>query len=134
MGQTAKQHVFAIIDGLGDQSSVKELQDRINNSKLSDFRTDAITQKQEELIRKTGLTSESFWELYHDHPELLEIKWGNIVRLIDKLVERWGKAADGVTYQQAFAFRSEWRKQKQIERDCRTYVGQPERNMIKKAV
>jgi hypothetical protein len=134
MIQTAKQHVFAILEVLGDQSSIKELQDRINNSKFSDCCTDAITKKQEELIRKTGLTSESFWELYHDHPELLEIKWGNIVRLIDKLVEKYGKAADGITYQQAYSLRSEWRKQKEIERDCRTYVGQPDRNMIRKAV
>ncbi len=129
---SAKQYVFDALEQFGDQTSIEFLQKEVN-VKFVDCRLEAIGKKQDELIGKTGLTSEVFWELYHDHPELLEVKWANIVRLFDKTVERYSRASEGVNYSQLYNYRLEWRKEKAIERDCRTYIGQPDRNMVRNA-
>lgn len=132
MQTSMKKCVFDLLEQHGDQTSIEFLQKEVN-VKFVDCRLEAIGKKQDELIGKTGLTSEVFWELYHDHPELLEVKWANIVRLFDKTVERYSRASEGVNYSQLYNYRLEWRKEKGIERDCRTYIGQPDRNMIKEA-
>ncbi len=129
---SAKQYVFDALEQFGDQTNIEFLQKEVN-SKLIDCRTDAIAQKQEKLIEKTGLTSEAFWELYQNHPELLKVKWANIVRLFDKTVEKWGKISEGIECSLVYNYRLEWRKEKGIERDCRTYIGQPDRNMVRNA-
>ena len=128
--RSRKDSVFAACWLIGDQSSVKTIRclaEHINQIHLEDV----ICAKQEKLLRENNVSDD-------DIVEMMDMVWSSLQDLFEwrkvKTFCMWKQLSDKlwVTYGLAVQYRLEWRKQISPDKnnDCRTYRGQPDRDMV----